>query len=153
MIPRPPFARQIIFHHQVALYPIDRSEGSGLTLLEANATGRPVIASDVAGIPSIVKHDVDSLLVPPRDEKALAETIINLMKDEDRPREMRGLQRLCSRLFRSIFCLALMRVRESMYRPDSTSISSMPSHSVASILFSDRSLKSKKSVPVLVVTP
>jgi glycosyltransferase involved in cell wall biosynthesis len=67
---------------------IDRSEGFGLTLLEANATGKPVVASRVGGIPSVVKHGVNGLLVPPRDEKTLAETITNLMKDEDRFHEM-----------------------------------------------------------------
>jgi glycosyltransferase involved in cell wall biosynthesis len=33
-------------------------------------------------------HEVNGLLVPPRDEKTLAETIINLLKDEDRLHEM-----------------------------------------------------------------
>lgn len=61
---------------------IDRSEGSGLTILEANATAKPVVASNVGGIPSVVTHGVNGLLVPPRDEKTLAKTIINLMKNE-----------------------------------------------------------------------
>ena len=67
---------------------IDRSEGFGLTLLEANATGKPVVASRVGGIPSVVTHGVNGLLVPPRDEKTLAETIVDLMKDEDKLLEM-----------------------------------------------------------------
>jgi len=70
---------------------IDRSEGFGLTLLEANATGKPVVASNVGGIPSVVTHGVNGLLVPPHDEKTLAKTIINLMKNEDRLLEM-GLE-------------------------------------------------------------
>jgi len=67
---------------------IDRSEGFGLTLLEANATGKPVVASNVGGIPSVVTDGVNGLLVPPRDEKTLAETIIDLMKDEGKLHEM-----------------------------------------------------------------
>lgn len=61
---------------------MDRSEGFGLTLLEANATGKPVVASNVGGIPSLVAHGVNGLLVPPRDEKTLAKTIITLMGNE-----------------------------------------------------------------------
>jgi len=61
---------------------IDRSEGFGLTLLEENATGKPVVASNVGGTPSVVTDGVNGLLVPPRDEKTLAETIIDLMKNE-----------------------------------------------------------------------
>ena len=63
---------------------IDRSEGFGLTLLEANATGKPVVASNVGGIPSVVTDGVNGLLVPPCDEKTLAKTVINLLRDEDR---------------------------------------------------------------------
>jgi glycosyltransferase involved in cell wall biosynthesis len=67
---------------------VDRSEGFGLTLLEANATGKPVVASNVGGIPSVVKDGVNGLLVPPRDKKTLTKTIINLLKDENRLIEM-----------------------------------------------------------------
>jgi len=67
---------------------LDRSEGFGLTLLEANATGKPVVASNVGGIPSVVTDGVNGLLVPPSDEKSLAKTIIDVLKDEDRLLEM-----------------------------------------------------------------
>jgi len=67
---------------------VDRSEGFGLTLLEANATGKPVVASNVGGIPSVVTDGVNGLLVQPRDEKSLPETIINLLNDECRLRDM-----------------------------------------------------------------
>jgi len=67
---------------------LDRSEGFGLTLLEANATGKPVVASNVGGIPSVVTDGVNGLLVPPCDEKTLAKTVINLLRDEDRLLEM-----------------------------------------------------------------
>jgi len=98
-----PIARKIIFSGNVdddelpsyyaasdllVLPSIDRSEGFGLTLLEANAAGRPVVATKVGGIPSVVTDGVNGLLAPPRDEKSLAETIINLMKDEDKLLEM-----------------------------------------------------------------
>jgi len=55
-----------------------------ITLLEANAAGKPVVASYVGGIPSVVRDGVNGLLVPPCDEKTLAKTVINLLRDEDK---------------------------------------------------------------------
>ncbi|MCM8813734.1 MAG: glycosyltransferase family 4 protein, partial [Candidatus Omnitrophica bacterium] len=58
-------------------------EGLGLSLLEAQACGLPVVASDVGGIPTVVKHEVTGLLAPPRDPQALAAAIIRLMSDRE----------------------------------------------------------------------
>ena len=66
----------------------DRSEGFGLTLLEANATGKPVIASNVGGIPSVVRQEYNGLLVPPNDPKALSEAVLTLTRDPKKSREM-----------------------------------------------------------------
>jgi glycosyltransferase involved in cell wall biosynthesis len=61
----------------------DQSEGFGLTILEANATGKPVIASNVGGVPSVVTHGYNGLLVPPTDSSSLAEAILYLSKNRD----------------------------------------------------------------------
>jgi glycosyltransferase involved in cell wall biosynthesis len=61
----------------------DRSEGFGLTLLEANACGKPVIGSMVGGIPDVIKHEYNGLLVPPSDDKALAQAVLRVLKDVD----------------------------------------------------------------------
>src|SRR5208337_3114999 len=61
----------------------DQSEGFGLTILEANATGKPVVASNVGGIPSVVNHGYNGLLVPPNDASRLAEAILYLSKNRD----------------------------------------------------------------------
>jgi glycosyltransferase involved in cell wall biosynthesis len=53
----------------------DQSEGFGLTILEANASGRPVVASNVGGIPSVVSHGYNGLLTRPNDPYSLAEAI------------------------------------------------------------------------------
>jgi len=66
----------------------DRSEGFGLILLEANATGKPVVASRVGGIPSVVKHGSNGLLVAPNNPNVLAETVYDLLKDEKKLLEM-----------------------------------------------------------------
>lgn len=66
----------------------DASEGFGLTLLEANASARPVIASRVGGIPSVVRHGYNGILVPPNDSQALSEAIIAMIKDQRKTRMM-----------------------------------------------------------------
>jgi glycosyltransferase involved in cell wall biosynthesis len=50
-------------------------------ILEAMAAGRPVISTDIAGIPESVVHGETGLLVPPRDSKALAEALAQLIVD------------------------------------------------------------------------
>ena len=64
----------------VAVLPSYR-EAQGLTILEAMALSRPVVASNVGGIPEMVEDGVTGLLVPPRDPAALAEAIVRLLRD------------------------------------------------------------------------
>jgi glycosyltransferase involved in cell wall biosynthesis len=52
-----------------------RGEAFGMVLLEAMASGRPVIASDLPGVRSIVDHGTDGFLVEPGNPAALAETL------------------------------------------------------------------------------
>jgi glycosyltransferase involved in cell wall biosynthesis len=59
----------------------DMSEGFGLTILEANASGKPVVASNVGGIPGVVNHGYNGLLLPPNDASTLAEAILYLSKN------------------------------------------------------------------------
>ena len=58
-----------------------RTEGLGLVLLEAAATGVAVIGSRVGGIPEAVADGHTGLLVPERDECALAECLGKLLDD------------------------------------------------------------------------
>lgn len=72
----------------LALPSRDRSEGFGLTILEANATGKPAIGTTVGGIPSVIRHGYNGLLVPPNDPGALAETIQEVLSDDDMLKRM-----------------------------------------------------------------
>ena len=54
------------------------NEGMGKAIVEAMAMGKPVIASDVGGIPDLVIPEENGILVPPGDSNALAKAILNL---------------------------------------------------------------------------
>jgi glycosyltransferase involved in cell wall biosynthesis len=56
-------------------------EGLPRILLEAAASTRPIVATDIAGCREVVKDGVNGLLVPPRDATALANALQRLIED------------------------------------------------------------------------
>jgi phosphatidylinositol alpha-mannosyltransferase len=75
--------------------PATGRESQGAVLLEAMATGRPIVATNIDGYATVVTHGEQGLLVPPRDSHALAEALITLLNDEPLRRRMgeKGLMR------------------------------------------------------------
>ena len=65
-----------------------RTEGVPQSLLQAMAVGCPVVATAVGGIPELVRHGVNGLLVPPGDPAALAAAIRTLLTEPARAGEM-----------------------------------------------------------------
>jgi glycosyltransferase involved in cell wall biosynthesis len=57
------------------------AEAFGVAAIEASACGRPVIASDVGGIPEVVIDGETGILTPPGDVNKLAEAILKLASD------------------------------------------------------------------------
>src|SRR5215208_1703289 len=58
-----------------------RNEGLGRVIIEAFARGRGVIASNVGGIPDLVRHDVEGLLVEPSDHDGIADSIVRVLSN------------------------------------------------------------------------
>ena len=54
---------------------------SPLKLVEAMASGRPIVSSDLPSIREVLTHDENALLVPPGDSHALAAAIERLLAD------------------------------------------------------------------------
>jgi glycosyltransferase involved in cell wall biosynthesis len=65
-----------------------RADLSPNVILEAMATGVPVVATRMCGIPEMVRHGETGFLVPPGDAAALAECIQTLLSDPERRRQM-----------------------------------------------------------------
>lgn len=61
-------------------------QGLGTTMLEAMAFGKPVIATGVGGVYSVIRENETGLVVPPRDSARLAERILELVNDPVRAR-------------------------------------------------------------------
>lgn len=58
-------------------------ESFGIALLEAYATGRCCVATDVGGVKDLVVEGKTGVLVPPNDEEALARALIAMLQDPD----------------------------------------------------------------------
>lgn len=57
------------------------AEGLPVVLMEAMAMGIPCVATQITGIPELIRNNIDGLLVPPSDLDALVEALARLMDD------------------------------------------------------------------------
>jgi glycosyltransferase involved in cell wall biosynthesis len=64
------------------------SESFGLAILQAMSVGLPVVATKTGGIPEVVTSSKTGTLVPSKDPKALADAILDLIRNSDKAIEM-----------------------------------------------------------------
>ena len=62
-------------------FPSQRSEGQPMSLIEAMASGLPVVATRVGWMASLFDSGVNGILVEPGDSKVFSDEIISLLKD------------------------------------------------------------------------
>ncbi len=72
----------------VFVAPATGGESFGIVLLEAMATERPVIASNIPGYAGVLHHGEQGLLVEPQDDQSLAAAIVQLMQNAEMRRAM-----------------------------------------------------------------
>lgn len=89
------------------------SEGMPICLLEAMASGCPVIASRVGGVPEMIENGKTGILVEPANVSALANAILSLLGNEPMRRSMSIEGR---RVVRERFCaLKMTKAYEQLY--------------------------------------
>jgi glycosyltransferase involved in cell wall biosynthesis len=74
---------QVLNQASIVCLPTYYGEGVPRVLIEAAASGKPVVATDIPGCAEIIQHQTNGLLVPPRDFVALAKAIELLINDEE----------------------------------------------------------------------
>lgn len=63
-------------------------ESFGLVYIEAMACSKPVIGTNVGGIPEVIHDGKTGILIPPGDTKALEDAIVSLLISEEKCREL-----------------------------------------------------------------
>lgn len=92
------------------------TEGLPVIVLEALAAGTPVVATAVGGTPEVIEDGVSGYLVPAGDPAALARRIRDVLRDDDRRRELgrRGRARVQSEFSLEVQSAAYQRLFESL---------------------------------------
>ena len=115
-----PDVRVALAAMNVFVFPSRWPEAFGLTLVEAMAAGRPVVATKVGAVPEIIQHGRDGWLISSDDPRELAESLALLVYDpltaqclgeqgQRRVREAFNLERMTDEveaLYREVVCAA-----------------------------------------------
>lgn len=63
-------------------------EGLGVSLLQAAASGVPIVATEVGGIPEVLRDGINGYLIPPGNPEAVSEAVVRLLSDLEGARRM-----------------------------------------------------------------
>lgn len=74
-------------------------EGTPLTVFEALAMGKPIVATDADGLLDVLAHERDAVIVPKRDAEALAGGIVRMMDDDALRARLGAAARVTSRQY------------------------------------------------------
>ena len=103
-------------------------EGFGRIIVEAQAMGRPVVATDHGGARETIVPGVTGWLVPPREPAALAAAIgeaLSITVEERQQLAKRSIAHIAARYTRQAMCAGTIRVYEELLSHDSQEISTM----------------------------
>lgn len=70
-----------VYVHPAIFDDANDTEGLGVSIVEALASRCPVVASNVGGIVDVIEHEATGLLVPEKDEGAIAAAVLRLLED------------------------------------------------------------------------
>lgn len=92
-------------------------EGTPLTVFEAMAASRPIVATDADGLSEVLRHEQNALVVPRRDAQALAEGLIRLIdRPDDRQRLGAGARQTADRYDIAAFVRKMERLYDVLVR-------------------------------------
>jgi len=74
--------KKIYAASDVCLYPSTSSEPFGLTMLEAMASAKPIIVTNMGGMPEVIQDSINGFIVPVRDFELIATKIMTLLGDD-----------------------------------------------------------------------
>ena len=89
ILPTVPWERmpQLYAEHDILVFP-SLVEGQPSVVLEAMATGMPVITAETCGMVDVIEHGFDGWLVPPGDSEAIENAILRLSDGSELRREL-----------------------------------------------------------------
>lgn len=101
----------------IFVLPAIKPEGIPQALLQAFASGVPVVASDIGGVNEVAIHNETAVLVKPREPEELAKAIINLVENKNLQRKIvEGGKKLVSSYTLDGMLLKMKAFYESMIK-------------------------------------